>query len=253
MNKTTIQSTALVAAMFVLAACSGKQNDSAAPATKPAVSDLLSPAVLQKAAAQAKQNSLPKPDYITPDSAYVEITKGNQLMFLYAAFSGLPPDYDKMASAFSSEFRNTSDEFKKHDLMAAIKPKLDAEIANAKAHPYVLLTDDNPGLSHYDFDKKSFQIGTAEFQSGGYFRYYDNGNYVITLTNGEAFQQLPVADEAKAKTIESLVSKYQSIHMKIFAFVQSTDDSGTPTVQATITKIQLLDSHGQVLLEVAGK
>ncbi len=249
MNKTTIHALTLVATLSVLAACSGKKNDSAAPTSKPPVSDLLTPKVIQNAAAQAKQDNLAKPDYSTPDSAYVEITKGNQLMFLDAAFSGLPPNYDKMAKAFSSDYRTTSDEFKKHDLMAAIIPKLDAEIADAKAHPYVLLSDSNPSLSHYDFDKKSFTLGSAEFRSGGYFSYYDNSGYVIALTNGEAFQQLPVPDEAHAKAIESLVSKYQSVHIKIFAFVQATDDSGTPTVQATITKIQLLDAHGQVLVE----
>jgi putative heme degradation protein len=71
--------------------------------------------------------------------------------------------------------------------------------------------------------------------------------------NGPAFQQLHVTDEAKARAIEALVANWRTpLRLRIFAFVQSTaDDSGIPTVQAVVTRVQLLDPHGQVLLETA--
>lgn len=237
---------ALLAATL-LCACSKSAPTTSTPASTPSLSGATSPAAVEQAAKQAKAASLPQPDVATPDSAYVEITKTNQLMFLDAAFSGLPPDYDKMAQAYSSEYRGTSDTFKKHDLLAALQPKLDAGIADAKAHPYITWTDDSPGISHYDFNQHTFSVGTVLFQQGGYL-VFDDWRYRLAVTNGQAFQQLRVADEAKARTIEALVGQ-QAMHLRIYAFVQSTDGSGTPTVQALITKVQLLDRHNQVLFE----
>lgn len=250
MPRTDIKIIALLIAALLLSACSKSPSPSSS-ASSPSLSNALSPAAVQEAAQAAKVASLPQPDASTPDGAYVRIDKGNQVMFLYAAFSGMPADYDKMAQAFSSEYRSTSDAFKKHDLLAALQPKLDAGIADAKAHPYIAWVDESPQLAHYDFAQKSFGVGSALFQQGGYLTFYDNGGYVLAVSNGQAFSQLHVADDGKARTIEALVGKYPSMQLKIFAFVQATDGSGTPTVQAVITKVQLLDSHGQILLDQA--
>jgi hypothetical protein len=244
---------AILTATLLLGACSKSAAPSSDSPSQSSLSNALSPAAVQQAAQAAKTASLPEANLTTPDKDYVNIDKGNEVMFLYAAFSGLPVDYDKMAQAFSSEYRSTSDAFKKHDLLAALQPKLDAGIADAKAHPYISWDDDSPQLAHYDFAQKSFQVGSAIFQKGGYLTFNDNSGYVLAVNNGQAFQQLHEADDDKARAIEALVGKYPSMHLKIFAFVQATDDSGTPTVQAAVTKVQLLDSHGQVLLEVAAK
>lgn len=254
MSHKAIKTLALLTAVIFLSACSKSapsSDSSSNTKSQPSLSNALSPAAVQQAAQTAKTASLPQPDYSTPDNAYVSIDKGNQLMFLYAAFSGLPADYDTMAQAFSNEYRATSDAFRKHDLLAALQPKLNAEITDAKAHPYITLLDDSPQLAHYDLTQKSFHVSSAEFLQGGYFRYYDNNGYILAFTNGQAFQQLHVTDDVKARTIEAMIDRYPSPHLKIFAFVQTTDGSGTPTVQATITRVQLLDSHGQVLFEQA--
>jgi hypothetical protein len=218
----------------------------------PSLSNAVSPEAVQEAAKAAKADSLPQPDWNTPDSAYVPVTKGSQLMFLYAAFSGMPADYDKMASAISQDYNMTSDQFKKHDMLAALKPKIDAGIADAKAHPYIIITEDNPNLGHYDFQRKAFPVGSALFQSGGYERFFDAGaNYTLSVTNGQTFQQLNVPNENLAKTIEAQVSHYGNFKERIYAFVQGTDDSSGPMINAEITKVELLDSRGQVLLQQA--
>lgn len=246
MSRSVLSILVLLSASLTLVACSKSPSKSSPP---PSLGSVLSPAAVQKAAQAAKVASLPQPDLNTPDTAYVSLEKGNQVMFLYAAFSGLPPDYNQMAQWYSSEYRMTSDAFKKHDLMAALKPKLDAGIADAKTHPYVTWIDGSPQIGHYDFNRKAFPVGSVLFQQGGYVSFNDNNGYDLAVTNGQAFQELTVTDESKARTIESLVSKWQSMELRIYAFVQSTDDSGTPTVQATITKVQLTDPHGQVLFE----
>ena len=242
---------ALLSAAILTAACSKSPNTSSDKSSPPSLSNALSPAAVKEATQAAKLASMPQPDASKHEDAYVKIDKGNQVMFLYAAFSDLPANYDKMARSFSREYRSATDEFKKHDLLAALQPKLDAGIANAKTHPYITWIDDSPRLAHYDFAQKSFQVGSSLFQRGGYLTFYDNGSYVLAVSNGEVFRQLHVADESKARVIEALISKRRSMQLKTFAFVQTTDGSDTPTVQTVITKVQLLDPHGKVLLEQA--
>jgi len=249
--------TALCAAMLVaLAACSGKNEalspeQVAAPASTPAAApanSLLNQAA-QHASVQAKQDNLPKPDLSVVADNYAAIDKGQQVMFLATAFSGPPPDYDKMAQIYSSEYRNANDTFRKHDLLSAIQPRLDAGIAQAKEQRYVWVEDNNPNLAHYDFNKKSFHNNSPEFAEGGYYAFSDAPGYNLAFTNGSAFQDIPVADEIKARAIESDIGRYPSLKLKIFAFVQSTDVSGTPTAQAVITRVQILDPHGALLAE----
>ncbi|EQD67623.1 hypothetical protein B1B_05869, partial [mine drainage metagenome] len=150
---------------------------------------------------------MPQPDFSTPDGAYVALTNDNQVMFLYAAFSGLPANYDRMAQAYSSDYRSTSNVFKKHDLLTALQPKIEAAIADAKAHPYITWTDDSPQIGHYDFNQHTFADNSALFQQGGYVFFSGIGGYDLAVTNGQAFQQLHVADETKAHEIEDLVDK----------------------------------------------
>src|SRR5690625_2289191 len=169
MTHVSMKSLAVLACAALLGACSSGtpasgDGTSAKPDTS-SVKSALSPEAVQAAAKKAKAASLPQPDPSTPDSDYVEIKSGNQLMYLYAANSGLPPDYKSMASDISSQYRRTSDQFRKHDLMKALKPKIDAGIANAKAHPY-LMWSIRPELGHYDFKRKGFVVGAAIMNDG---------------------------------------------------------------------------------------
>lgn len=249
MSQMKMAVTALTIAL--LAACSKSAPNTSASSSQPSVRSALSPSAIQQAAETVKTDSLPRPNWDTPDSSYVEITKGEQVMFLDAAFSGMPPNYEKMAQVISSAYRMENDAFKKHDLLTAIQPKLDAGIAYAKAHPYIFWTDSAPQLAPYDFGSHSFQDNSALFTLTGYVSFPDAFGYNLGVTNGQAFQHFVVMDEAKARAIEALRGKWQALHFKIFAFVQSTDESQIPTVQALITKVQILGPHGRVLFEHA--
>ena len=254
---------ALTALCIVSCSKSGSDHANQA-AARQSLQAALSPHTIEQAKQKAEQEAkssaeatklaaLPKPDLTTADSDYVDLHSGGQLMFLYAANSGLPPDYEKLAGDFSSEYRSTSDSFRKHDLLEALKPKIDARIADAKAHPYVIWMDSSPELSHYDFSRKGFAVGSSILSSAGYGYMFDNSSYSFSLNNGAQFQFLPVADEALSRRIEHLVGQYNGTKLKIYAFAQSTDDSRSPSIKAQIVKLQLLDGHGQVLLEEKAK
>lgn len=241
-----------VTAALMLGACSpghlpGAPAASGNPSPEPAGAS--APATPGNAqAAAATQANVAQPDRSTPDSSYVTVTSGNQLMFLYTALSGLPPDWDAMARNYSSDYYQANDAFRKHDLMEALKPKMQAAITEAKAHPYLIWNAGNPQLSPYDFTRKGFPVGSGQIDPSGYVYVSDNGSYHLSFTNGSDFQFLPVPDENVAKQIEQYRSSYTNMALRVFAFAQSADPSND-TVKAVITKVQLLGPHNEVLLE----
>lgn len=256
---------ALLSAVIVamLGACS---REAATPPIAPptTVAQALSPYAIEQARQKAEQETrmtaeksriaaLPKPDPSTPDSTYLPITDGSQLMFLYAANSGLPPDYEQLATQYSSDYRGTQDSFRKRDLIAALTPKIDAQIADAKAHPYLVWTDSSPNLGHYDFNRKGFPVNTPLLSDGG-FGYLSNfgygANYQLGFDNSSGYRFIPVADEAVAKDIERLVGQYGTLALKISAFARSTLDNNHAVI-AHIMKMQLVGPNQQVLVEVS--
>jgi hypothetical protein len=249
----------LVATLMTLGACSKSASTSSGdktPKTDLSLSSAVSPEATQQAIDAAKKASLPQPNVSTPDSAYVELNKGRQLLFLHAAFSPTPVDYDVMAKSYSLDYQRATDAFKKHDMLTTLKPELDVGIADA----YISYLDDRPQIGHYDFTKLLFPVGETLFDPTIGLKLDETGannsgswslsnNISLTFINGAAFQQFHVSDPAKARAIEALIGH---LHVRIFAFVQSIDDSSYTVVQAVITKVQLLDPQNQVLLETTG-
>ena len=243
----------LVTFAGALAACSkSASNGTASNTSGPSLQDALSPAAVASAVAAAHTQALPKPDPATPDEAYVQLNSGNQLMFLYAALSGLPPDFNAMARNYSQAYAQTTDEFQKHDLMLSLKPRMLHAIQEAKAHPYVVYEDDTPSIGHYNFATHAFPVGAAEFSGSGYVSYSDNNNYSLDFSNAEDFGQLRVNDEALAQRIEQMVSNFVPLKLRVFVFADDVDPS-RQWVLARVVKVQLLDANDQVLLTQSAK
>ncbi len=247
-QKTKLLATACAVAFGLLAGCShhtpGTLSNQAA--AQDALHQALSPSGIAQTAKAVRQSQLPQPVATTPQTAYATLNSGNQLMFLYYALSGLPPDYDSIAQKYSVDYRNTSDEFRKHDLMAALKPQIDASIKAAANQRYVIWTVGNTRIGHYDFNKKAFPLDDGILQQGGSGYFFDNSSYQIEFVNGAAFASMPVADENVAKDIEARVSRYQGFNIQIDAFAQSADPSDHH-VKCVITRVSLLAPDGTTL------
>lgn len=102
-----------------------------------------------------------------------------------------------MASVVSSEYRDTSDAFKKKDLLEVLKPQIGAKLAEAKTSGRYLYVDFKPGdvsLDHYNVEKKAFPITGISLSN-------------LLLTNVDAFKYLPMPDDDKARTVEAALTK----------------------------------------------
>lgn len=231
-----------LAASLLLAACGKKETTDAAPgADGPSLSDALSSKGQENAAARA----LPKADVTTPLTVYRKIESGNDLMFLYYALSSIPPEMDKIAERYSSEYRQSSDAFRKKDILKAIEPRIVEEISKAKTQRYFTYEIDQ-GLTHYDFDKKEFRLSNGlSANSTWYFN--DNSSYQVQFGNADAFQALSVTDEALARDIEKAVGSYHRFTLLVYAYAQDVDFNDTH-IKAQVVKVKLLDRQGKELL-----
>lgn len=243
---------ATLLALALLAGLAGCHDKAAAPADTsgaaagtPNLADAAKPSVVaEQSKAQARAN-LPKGDPNTPASAYVDVDSGNQIMFAYLATAGMPIDYNEVAGNYSREYMSTSDEFKKNDLLKALKVKIDTNVAQAAQQRYIKLEIGNP-VGKYDFEKKGFPLDSSVWEKGSYRYFNDNGNYKIGFNNGVNFRYLSVPEEDKARTIEGLRSKFQAMRLTIYGYVQDADVSNK-VVQTQILKIELADAKGNVL------
>ena len=237
----------IATSLFALSACKKDGADGKAEATASAPPTGLLGTAAVKATAKAAIAALPQPDANKSLSDYPELDSGNQVMFLYIAASKLPPDYEKLAASYSSEYRSTSDSFRKNDLLQAIKPQLDQKLALAAANPYGWMDIDDAKLGAYDFARKGFPVG--EFDDGRYRYFYDNSDYKIGWINPGQVAFAPVPDEALARKIESMRSGYSNQpKLKVYFFAQSADLDGQK-VGVLVTRVQITDKSGRVLVE----
>ncbi len=236
-----VSSVTIVAA--ALPGCGNSDKTQGKPPA-PSLADAKNPDNMKKLAERA----LPKGDKNRPLDDYKIIDSGNQVMFLFYGLLNLPLDYEKIAQAYSRDYRDTNDSFKKQDILNALKPRIDREVGAAKGATYIRMDIDQSQLNNYDFDKKGFPIG--EFADSSSYRYFnDNSSYTLGFTNSADFALLKVADQEKARTIESLRSKYARLKLRIYAFAQDADPNDH-RVKLQILKCQLYGPQGELLAEM---
>lgn len=232
-----------ILALAVLAGCGKKSADEAAG--KADVAAALDQ-VKENAAATIAVANLPQPNMKKTLSEYPEINSGLQMMLLYQVASGMPADYDKLAKAMSREYRNESDGFRRQDLLTALKPKIDAELANVKNNPYGYLAVNGNPLEAYDFKRKGFSI--SEFSAAGNRYFNDMNEYKVTWSNYRQLAFASVTNEALARQLEAMRTDYSNQpQLRVYFFAQSADLNNT-TIKALVTAVQVTDKRGQMLL-----
>lgn len=246
----TIMVVGLAAALALISGCDKKKDQSYGGGIRPGDSGVTKSELPAQEAPKPVAVALPKADISTPLTSYVKLEDGNQLMFMYYALSGLPVDYEKIAEHYSRDYRNTSDGFKRQDILTAIKPRIDAEIAKAKGSRYFVHTITGPAsyvLNRYDFAAKAFPVVDSIWSSDAYSYFNDNSGYEFTYSNGDNFKSLRVEDTEVARKIEGMITAAKDVKLEIFAFAQDASPSNT-RIKAQVVKMQLTDGKGKDLL-----
>lgn len=204
------------------------------------------PQSVQQMQEAAHAAALPQPSSSVPLDQYVPIKSGETMMYMFYALSKMPPDMDAIAEKISSDYRATSDQFKRQDMLKVLGPRIQSNIAAQSQNRYVVWDMEQDALEHYDFNAKHFPIKADYWNGNNSFYWNDIYEYKISFSAPEPLHFLNVADEAQAREIESLISKYQSFHVRVYAFVQDTD-LNAKTLKAVITHIEIADRNGRKL------
>jgi len=206
---------------------------------KPNLADVMS----SKGKEQAAIAAMPQGNINTPLNQYKELTSDNDIMFTYYALSSIPVDYDKILMSYSGDYRRASDEFKKQDILKALKPKIDQEIAAAKNARYLKMTWNGFRLNKYDFPAKGFPQDSLGNNSNLGWESY---GYRLAFTNGDNFKLFKIEDESKARLIEEKRSKYEQFDLVIYVYAQDAD-LNNKSVKTQVMHVSLLDSRGNEL------
>ena len=200
--------------------------------------------------APARDLTLPQADPRVPFEQYARIDRGDQVACLYYAVAALPVDYEKMARIVSEEYRAANDEFRKRELMAALKPRVDGMIDEFHRNRYVHASLSGVSLEHYDFKTTSFPVNSPWRDEGSYIYFGGNVGYTIAFTNGQRFHSLPMADEAAARALEARVAHYDNVQTgEVYFFAQGADMNGD-RVKCQIVKVALRDRRANVVAEL---
>lgn len=202
----------IVAAVAVLAACSKQESQQQASTPAPASAPAAAPA---PAPAAPAVTTTPAPDN-TPLTGYetVDGTDGTWLTYVSVTHAaGQQPAQDELLNLFSGKYFNERDTFKKHDLIAAEWPPIEANLKHYAAQKYYALpfggaTNLNApqalqiliNAQPYDFNSKSFPIGSFANTLFG-----NRQNVLLAISEDMGrFGQIKVEDEALARQIEQL-------------------------------------------------
>ena len=237
----------ITSAALLLTAC-GKEGDRPADPAPATLGDAQSPAKAKQAVQAQQSAAAPRGDKSVPLENYQELKSGRQLLYAFLAASPLPVDFDKVAQDISQPYARERDEFKKRDLLAALKPAVEAEVAKAKAQKYYYMTMGRSNVvDKYDFTERAFAI--PELRDGdGYHYFNDIHSYQLGFSNAKAFGALKVPDEETARMIEGLRSQYDQLTLRVYFFANDTE-LGSTRLKGEIMHVQLLDRHGKVLAE----
>lgn len=235
--------TLTIAAALILSACGNKDIENASTAADIARIDD------KPAVAKVAEVELSKGDKARPLNQYVELNSGAQLSQAYYAFSGLPVPYEKLAEQTSVDYRQTQDSFKKQDILKALQPQLEQDIAALKRNPYLMLRT-SIGLKSFDMQRKAFPV--EGFSPNSYIGYNDS-DCVLIFSNSDAFQSFPQADETKARELEAMISqnRYAKWPARAYLYVQDAKDiNGRRSVRVQLLKLVVETPDGKPLLEM---
>lgn len=200
-------------------------------------------------ATKAVNDTLPRGDPARPLANYRKIDSGYQVMFLYFAMLKLPLQYEDIAQVYSAEYSQTTDSFRRKDIIKAMQPRIDQEVELARTSRYVMSELDGGNLlDRYNFEKKSFGVKGMS-SSYGYNYFTDNPLYKLGQTNATQFLNLPVQDEAKARVIEGYLAKFAPLRMEVYSFAQDADPSQR-AVKLEVMKIRLYSPTNELLAEM---
>jgi hypothetical protein len=144
-------------------------------------------------------------DKSIPLSSYTVLQSGSQIAVLYYFYTKSPLPAPDLARSFDTDYQNTSDAFKREDLLKSLTPRYEAQQKTESAFPYFKIKM-MTSLGHYNPQTKSFPLLDLGVDGNSRFSMNDSSDYAIVPRGDARFNSIIPANEDQARSLESKVS-----------------------------------------------
>jgi hypothetical protein len=172
----------------------------------------------------------------------------SNIIFLYEAYADLPSTLERLAHAYSSDYREARDEFAKQQLLEKLKPVLTRKTKEAAELDSVMIRL-RWSAPEYDFKRQGFTSGIS---SSSFVPFDVSGcAYAASYKGVKPFSFVPVP-EAEASSFSKILSHSRDGYLEIFGTVVSAEEvEGRKTVVLKLKKVSCFLSKGQKLGEIS--
>jgi hypothetical protein len=179
------------------------------------------------------------------ESGKAVLDSGVLLKVYFYAYAGIPVDYSDVLT------ENTDNIVPPVPVKpsAADRAAIDRLVAQAKAHPDLLIKVDDIALNAYDKTSRSFEVVNRLFVDGGRF-YFENSPFHYAYSNPAQYRTLPCTDTRTVAAIDSAVANYQHFSLAISAHVAQTNAKDKSLILA-LGAVTLKDELGSPLITLS--
>lgn len=153
-------------------------------------------------------------DKSKPLSSYTDLKSGLQLGLLYYGLGGKPLPADDLARSFDTDSQNTSDAFKRSDLLKTLAPQYAAQQKEEMASPYFRIKV-AAALGHYDAQTKSFPLLQLGMDGNSSITLYNAPSYGLVLRGDPRLATITPESEDQARALEAKVSASGATQMPV--------------------------------------
>lgn len=170
------------------------------------------------------------------------------LGMLYASLQGASAQYELLASNFSTDYQKQSDVFKKAEILKALIPEYDKELASAREKTDISIQIPYVVIGHYDMSTKSFPIAELPLSKNSVISY--DTRSALKLDTESRFNIFTPKNENEAREIEEKVNKAEGkITATLYAKAYGTwGNRGVRAVAAKTVFVEFKGPDGNLIL-----
>lgn len=193
-------------------------------------------------------------DKTIPLSSYTELQSGSQIAVLYYFYAKAPLPAANLALSFDTDYQNTSDAFRREDLLKSLTPRYEAQQKTEAAFPYFKVRL-MASLGHYNAQTKSFPLLDLGVDGNSRLSMNDSSDYAIVPRGDARFNSIVPANEADARALEAKVSASGNnrLPINVDLYVKAADTlsyAARKDVVAKVVAIHVADQNDSPITDI---
>ncbi|SAL11472.1 hypothetical protein AWB69_00309 [Caballeronia udeis] len=193
-------------------------------------------------------------DKSIPLASYADLQSGSQIAVLYYFYAKAPLPAADLAHSFDTDYQNTSDAFKREDLLKSLTPRYGAQQKTEAAFPYFKVRL-MASLGHYNAQTKSFPLLGLGVDGNSRLSMNDSSDYAIVPRGDARFSSIVPANEGQARSLESKVSASgrDRLSVNVDLYVKAADAvsyAARKDIVAKVVAAHVTDEAGGTIADI---